>query len=155
MCFTSAYNLESQFPSLTLVSVGLVSIAWTVTPRPLSLWFRSFTVFSCIVTGMKKTANKETWLCVKAEHAFRFLIFTNMQMRRKENKRLYRMHHIAKKREIHKNINNGRCNVLRVHTARTTAMGDYIYLLLKGDWCVSRSEEIKLHVNGGLFIQKL
>lgn len=50
--------MESQFPSLsflTSVSEALVSFAWTAPPKPLSLLFGSFTVFSCFVTGMKKT----------------------------------------------------------------------------------------------------
>lgn len=33
-------------------------------------------MFSCIVTGMKKTADTEMWPCVKSQHTSKFLIFT-------------------------------------------------------------------------------
>lgn len=55
MCFVSTFILDGvpipKFAFATLVSVVLVSFAQAAPPKYLYLWFRSFTVFSCIVTG--------------------------------------------------------------------------------------------------------
>lgn len=63
-CLDGALIPKFAMTWLTLVSVALVSVGWVVPPMPLSLQFRSISVFSRIVAAMKDAARIETCPCV-------------------------------------------------------------------------------------------